>query len=460
MTIRSELLFWCTAASAAGVLIAATFFVTPWAAALPIAAMLAIYLAPRPRVALGFWLGVLAFVPHWITAPVGTVELLPATVATGIVLFALVMGSEKDGLRSGDKFLLLAVAATAAEVVLSTTPDYLLAALVLQGLTAYVVGRRLAVRVGAEGTINAIAVFTALCGLWSTLEILTGVRVFENLTTASDLSFWATTQERGGLGRSEGAWGHAIALGGWLSLGLPFVIASTLRWRRIAIMLTVVGVLATLSRGPILGCIIGLVLCVFFLRAIPTPRRLALALISASGAILVSMPVLNFLNAVGEELDTTQRYRAGLLDYAQRDLHLVGRAETAITNSDGRLIYRGFGSIDNAFLLTAVDAGILVAAMLAAGLVVALIRTLRGHGSVADLALAVQLVVLATVAMVAQYQAAVFFVAGVAVAMSRPPVEMASDEGGSSSRPASRATSAVKIRSRTTASPSARHASR
>ena len=136
-------------------------------------------------------------------------------------------------------------------------------------------------------------------------------------------------------------------------------------------------------------------------------------------AITVSRPIaLRFIGAVSNELDRSGRYRLNLLAHVIEDIHLVGRAAHAFTDPDGTLRYRGFRSIDNAFLLMAIDAGAIVTALLALGLLVAAVRVLSRKGTAADVALASQILVLGTVAMITQYLAAIFFVAGVAVSLA------------------------------------------
>jgi hypothetical protein len=386
--------------------------------------------ANKPRLALSLWVVSLAFVPFWLTIPAGPVELPPATVAAIVALPAVIRARTRFAL--GDWLVLAAVIAAVGVVFLADSPLYLLSALILQGLTAYLVGRWLVARAGADWAVLLIARAVIVCAIWSIIEAVLRLHVFEKLVGSPNLSFWAGIQIRGGFERSEAAWGQPIALGGWLCLGLPFVFSAKFKHPVLWCVVVFGGALATLSRGPILGCLLAAIACVTFLRTEKSSRRTALG-ISLMVAIIVVGPIaLRFIGAASSELDRSSRYRLNLLTHAIEDIHLFGRAEHAFTNSDGLLRYRGFSSIDNAFLLMAIDAGAIVTALLALGLLVAAVRVLSRKGTAADVALASQILVLGTVAMITQYLAAIFFVAGVAVTLAsevnRPDPVLSQDD--------------------------------
>jgi hypothetical protein len=407
--------FW-----AAGLAVIATATVlVMWdtrALAVVVAVFIACLIADKPRLALTFWVATLAFVPFWLTIPVGPVQLPPATIAALIALPAAVRARTR--FARGDWLILAALAATVGAVFLAGSPLYLLSTLVVQGLTAYLIGRRLVTRTGPEWAISLIARIVIACAIWSIIEALFGIHLFEKLVGSSDLTFWAQIQTRGAFDRSEAAWGHAIALGAWFSLGLPFVFSAKLKHPVFWCLVVLLAALATFSRGPILGCLLATIACVTFLRTEKSSRRTALGISLMIATMIVGPVALQFIGAVSGELDRSSKYRLNLLAHAAEDIHLVGRADHVISTPEQRLIYRGFKSIDNAFLLMAVDAGALVAGLLALGLLVATFRVLSRKGTPADVALASQIVILGTVAMITQYQAAIFFVAGVAVTLA------------------------------------------
>ncbi|MGR6971715.1 O-antigen ligase family protein [Streptomyces cynarae] len=390
----------------------------PGAVLLTAAAVLCSGLARHPRLLLALWLSVLALVPFWLTVESASLHLPPATIATILLVPALLHYSR--GVRPGVSDVVLCLGCAGAVLMtLFGAPQYAAAALITQGGTSYAVGRILTARVGTSATFKAIAVITVIVSAWSLAELATGIHVFQNLQGAADLSFWNQIQVRGSLARSEAAWGHAIALGAFISMGIPMIFASGLKWTPALVIIAVGGTLATLSRGPILGAVIALSFCFIFVRFESRSRRLAIAAaLTVTTGLLIS-PLLKLFAGVSSELDTTSAYRAELLTHAIDDLKLFGRADHVWTSAEGRLLYRGFGSIDNAYLLMALDLGLVVTSVFAAGLGVALWRTIRFRGSAADLALASQIPVLFTVAMITQYQAALFFVAGAAVSARR-----------------------------------------
>ena len=150
----------------------------------------------------------------------------------------------------GDRLVLAAVVVTVGVVFLADSPLYLLSALILQGLAAYLVGRWLVARTGVDWAVSLIARVVIVCAIWSIIEAVFRLHVFEKLVASPNLSFWAEIQTRGGFERSEGAWGHAIALGGWLCLGLPFVFSAKFKHPVLWCIVVLGGALATFSRGP------------------------------------------------------------------------------------------------------------------------------------------------------------------------------------------------------------------
>lgn len=393
------------------------------------------WLSSRPKQALYVWLGVLCLTPVWITVQVGPFQLQPGTLAALLVLPSC-LGRPPDagGWRRGDSWMALIVALTAAVVFLSNPPTYVLSALLLQGVTAYFVARRLGARVGVTVAQRAVAHLTVIVALWALVEFALGLHVFSGLVWSPDLSFWNAVQERGAFDRSEAAWGHAIALGAWLALGLPFVMLAGLRRAGLCIALVMAAALTTLSRGPILGCLLAFAMVVLFSRRLSSTRRTVWTLGLLAVAIAAVPAALAAIGQVQGELDTTAGYRTLLLKHAADDLNWFSLADN-VTFIDGMMRYRGFGSIDNAFLLMALQAGLLVTGAYAVALLACLLRVLRRRGSAADMAMGAQILVLATVAMITQYEAAVYFMAGLAVATAVPRGEAGAEDEVSDAPP-------------------------
>lgn len=395
-----------------------------------VAIALAFFLFNRPRAALGFWLVVLAIMPFWLAVDVGA-KLPPTALASFVVLPAALRGYGASGEdwkpRGGDMVLVLGVFCTALLVVVEKAPNYTIGTLVAQGVTAYFVGRRLSLAAGEQWTYRAIGITTVALAAWSVTEYFTGWHLFTGVHGAASLDFWSDIEYRAGQARSEAAWGHPLALGSMLSMGIPFVFM--LRWRFPLLLLVNAGILATLSRGPILGAVVALGLCVVFLPTMSIRQRVA-ALLAAIAGAAIGLPFLlaRFSDASGE-LKASSDYRAMLLRLVPGDMHWFGRADYVTTNTHGTLSYRGtIGSIDNAFLLIGLDLGWVVLGIFSLGLLAAFWRTISLRARTAEVALASQIVLLLTVAMITQYQAAVYFVAGVAVAWARSGRDEAAEE--------------------------------
>jgi hypothetical protein len=229
---------------------------------------------------------------------------------------------------------------------------------------------------------------------------------------------WGGIQVRGGLSRTEGAFGHSIALGCALALSLPFVMAAKLRARtRFALVCLLLGAtLVTLSRGALLSAGLSLVLVVVFGgRRYGTEERRTGALALLVGA-LVTLPALSsVLAAAGEEAGRSAEYRGRLLDLiaAMQPLGLSDQGHTAV---NGERTVGGFQSIDSQFILTGITYGWIVLVLGLVLLLLAAVVVIVGRASPGIIAIIGQLPALTSVALITQYNIYFWFVAGLGVA--------------------------------------------
>jgi hypothetical protein len=298
-----------------------------------------------------------------------------------------------------------------------------LAALVAGAGTAYVVGRRLAPAAGEDWTYRAFAVAAGLVAAWACVEIVFDWHVFEHFVGRSEESGWAVVQLRGGVARSEAAFGHSIAMGGFLVLGIPFALGSSFRNRTKLLLLVLLGagLLASLSRGPILGGVLAALLVFLFLPSSHVSRgmRWTLFLAGLLATFVVLPQVLGFFTSIGpEETAGSVNYRYRLLDFWTDDVALLGRADS-IRIVRGETLYRGFQSIDNAWLVQGLQFGWVALVMVALAVAACVWRVLGRRGGPAEVSLAASALVLGTVALITQYGAAVWMMAGMAVAFAQ-----------------------------------------
>ncbi|MCR2317514.1 hypothetical protein NSR99_23260, partial [Salmonella enterica] len=91
-------------------------------------------------------------------------------------------------------------------------------------------GRVVLARVTTDWITSTIAVVAIVAAAFAVVEFLTSFNPFV-LISGSGVVYetWSPLQERGGVLRAEGAWGHSIALGAALAMSSAFVVAT--RWR-------------------------------------------------------------------------------------------------------------------------------------------------------------------------------------------------------------------------------------
>ena len=389
--------------------------------ALALAALLAIYLTifswSRPRFALTVWIICLVAVPVWPELRVG-VALQPLS-ALSLLLVPAIIRNWRGPIRPSDWLMLSFAAATTISVAFFSAPQFAWIAVFSQWGAAYLVGRTLGPAVGEGRAYRALAIAGTVVGIWALAEFVLGLHLFEGYLVAFDQAGWHTIQIRGSFARSEGAFGHSIAMGGFLALCVPFVIAcKTTTLRRIVMLIFVTaGGLVTFSRGAIIGVAAAIVLSLLFMASESLTRRARTGLIlAATLASAIAVPLtLNIFTSVSSDLTVSTNYRGELSTSFIPDLNMFGLGD-GVQFVDGAQRYRQFTSIDNAYALLGLQLGWVPLLILVGGVLAVAVRLVRGRGGPADVALVSQAIVLYTVALITQYGLAVFFVVGLAAA--------------------------------------------
>lgn len=411
----------------------------------PVGALIAGLLARRPKAAIVLWLIVMTCVPAWLSVKFIT-SLSSLNFAFLLLIPAIWIAADKR-VSKVDIMLALFVACATVAYVAAGTPQYAFAMVFVQWLSAYWVGRYLAPAAGQQWTYRAMGITAALIGAWALTEFTFNWHVFVDLVDKS--AGWNAIQVRGSFARSEGAFGHSIAMGAFLVLGLPFVIAGKFRPIPRFLMLAVVagGVLVTFSRGALIGALIALVVSVLFLPTVSLSKNIRTAFIVAIvlASLTVIPMILDLFDAVSYDLDPSTAYRQSLPTFILQDMNAFGPANNMQQAPDGRYFYRSFGSIDNAYLLTVLQFGWVPTAFLVAALLSVILRIVLRRGGPADMAMAAQIWVMGTVALITQYGMALWFVAGMAVAFAGKATAMPDDiELGDPTQDGSRKPPAVR----------------
>lgn len=235
-------------------------------------------------------------------------------------------------------------------------------------IAPYLIGRAIARHDGLlVGTITVVAVVGAFIGLVAPYEARMGANPFDFLRGRWPQSVpWDGALYRSGLRRVAGPFAHPICHGFFFSMTLPLVwwlmdtrLLAARRWRRLLPLGHVVGLLLSLSRGPILGAMIA----VGVMRAGWSRRRmLILAAVTVFGLIglVVVADTLAGYASVGRggamsESQETAAYRWEMLEnYLEvvRESPVIGFGKNQLP------IVKGLKSIDNQYLFLTLQHGL------------------------------------------------------------------------------------------------------
>ena len=369
-----------------------------------------------PRLALVAWLTVLALVPYWIG--VNVVTYLPATSLVAALAAAALYSSRSSRVGLVDVLLLTIVALYVVSFLIDEATLGAGFTLVVHWAAGYLLGRVIGTSVDLEWIHGAVAVAMTAAAVLALEEFLTGQNLLAFLKMDnSAYTIWGDVQIRGGLARSEGAFGHSIALGASLAMALPLAIASTFRpWIRGAMVVTILAAtVVTFSRTGMICAVFSLVLCVFFLRGYLTLRARVALVVGSLAVAAVAVPFLlaTFAEA-GDEATDSSSYRGDLLSLVPT-MSILGEAESAYRTPTGDTLYGSFHSIDSALILLGLTLGLVPLAIVVTLLVAAIGFVVSGRATASTIAVVGQIPALATVALITQYSTFFWFIAGLAV---------------------------------------------
>jgi hypothetical protein len=364
----------------------------------------------RPQAGIAAWIVVLVMVPHW--TPVGIDGVRPVTLA-GVAVLAGVIGSRRRRRVAwswADSALVVAAAVVAIFVVFDGYPASLTANVAGVLLIAYALGR---VAPGAMGkTFAGVMVVVAA---WGIVELATGWYVFEGWRADTPGYVDGGILDRSGALRSLGAFGHPIAFGAAVALAIPFAFRFR-RFATVSVLVLVGGVASSLSRGPLLAAALAVTLAVVATSHRERKQGALFALMIAGVGVAL---VLQFIYGT-DDRSTLDRSTDSRLDQLSTTVpHLQAFGSETIALEDGQLVTAGSSIIDNTFLRLSVNYGVVVAVLLLAGVLLVLGHAVRGRWTPASTAVVAQLPVLATASLITQWQAALFFMVGMAVTSLR-----------------------------------------
>ncbi len=369
----------------------------------------------RPQVALVIWLLSFAFVPTWIGLDAGTFIPLSSIVAAGTL--AVTLGSKGWQPSRADLAILVMITAGFLAVYAYDSSQYTWASMITQWLVPYLAAKAVIARTGIAFASRAlIVVMTAVAAL-AIIEFVFRWHPYVNVGSESVLhDIWGPIQERGGVDRSEWAFGHSIALAGALAITVPFVLGSPLRGRTKALVTLLLGAATatTFSRAGLLAFGLALVLSVLFQSDFTRRQKTALTSLLAVAAIGAVPLVGQVFDTAGSEATNSSSYRGSLLQLVPT-INAVGRSSAAVIGGNGSVKFGTFGSIDNTFLQLGLGFGWIVGCAALVPFLIIVVRLLLRRATTVEIALVTALPVLVTVAMITQWQSIVWLLAGFAV---------------------------------------------
>lgn len=398
-------------------------------AALAFGAAAVLLMRAYPRLGVLAWFGVVAFVPDWLGLKAGP-YLTPTTLVAMAVLASLIPLTVP---RLGAADLLVASFFAACLLPLGLGPGSLRVSVLFTlgtiWILAFTLGRLLPLRVDVDWITKVFAIVMGVVAALAIVEFLLSWNPFVTIPPIGggngSFNAWSRLQERGGVLRSEGAFGHSIALGAALALAIPFAMGARLatKWRVLLVLLLVGGIAVTFSRAAMLAGAAALLLSIYGLREGISRRVRVGVLVGGLFLVAALQPlVAGVFTDAGSEAVNSSAYREALLSLVNT-LSLLGQSEAAQVTAAGDSLFGQFDSVDSAYLLVGLNFG--VVAMVVGGLVylAALVHVLRRRGGPAVIAIVAQGPALLTVALITQYAALFWFTAGLAVyAVSQSPI--------------------------------------
>jgi hypothetical protein len=373
------------------------------------AAMLVAALWRRPRLALLTWLLSVAMVPHWIGF--SAIFFVPVQSAIALLAIVAIGGSMGFKFNAFDAYFAAIIGIAVVVVLLGGGSQQFWIDLILQWVFPYAMARVVVPATGIEFAVKAVAIIFAIVGGLAVIEFLLSWHPYVGWTANSQqYRNWGSIQIRGGLERSEWAFGHSIALGGSLALAIPFVLKSAFGRSTKLLMLILIfaGTALTLSRGAIIAALFTLLLC----SLIYGRHSLRAALVITTCLALAVFPdrLREFAYGGTSESQHSAGHRGDLYSTLLPILSPFGRSDD--------LALTRYLSVDSAFLYVGIYFGWVMAVMLLFPLAVVAIRLISGKASVIEAGLLGHLPLLLTVALITQYQSFLFFVAGFAVQLA------------------------------------------
>lgn len=374
----------------------------------------------RPQLALLIWLLSIAMVPIWISIRFIATVPIHCVVAL-LMIIAVAIDGHRIEFHIFDGYLILIVGV--ALLAVDNVNQGMLAEFVIRWLIPYFAIRILAPAAGIQFTIDAISLMLAIVGGLALIEFLLSWHPFVSWTVewnakSTEYQTWHHVQTRAGSDRSTWAFGHAIALGGSLALSIPLIASASFRngWKVLMLVTVGVGIITTGSRGALLAAALTGILTWIYTARDQANRILAM-LVAAGTALLVGPQLVPAIEdwAAGASMEEqgSAYFRSYLYETYLPKIQWFGRAPDFFNSNALK------DSIDSALLYIGLNWGWIITGIIVLPLLVVVLRVVASRASAAEIALAGQIPLFLTVALLTQYESLIFIVAGLAVQLGR-----------------------------------------
>jgi hypothetical protein len=362
-------------------------------------------LARCPRFAFVVWITTFCFVPFW--AGSSSPFYLPPT---SLVALLILLGSAVAGplrLTVVDLYVAGFVVLTVVPITVNLARPGDVANVLTQWFLSFAAARVLLPRIPRGFALGTIALIFGIVGALAVVEFFTAWNPYYSWAVDnSQYLAWGHSQDRGGLVRSEWAFGHAIALSNCLALALPCALACKLpvRLRYVLAIAMLAGAVVSFSRGGILSTVLALLIVVTCMEAIPLSRRGRVLLVGGLGlgGLAVAGGIAQVFRDAGAEAAESLTYRARLTDLVP-SMNPFGLAEGYSEPAPGLYFFGGFKSIDSTFVLLGLSFGYVAAVIALATCVWLYFRLFTGRATVATAAICAVVPGLFTVALITQF---------------------------------------------------------
>ncbi|MGG7465878.1 MULTISPECIES: hypothetical protein [unclassified Plantibacter] len=382
-----------------------------------LAAVVFLLLRRNARVAAVVWLVAVCFVPVWLGLNIGPYWPPAALAGLGVILALLPVPGWRIG--TVDVVIIALNGLYVVSLVLKSVTIDAGFVLVFTWTAGYVLGRAVALRVGLVWLYRAVSIVFSVVAVLAILEFVMHWNPFVQISAGNSFLYqvWGTLQERGGIVRAEGAFGHSIALGASLALVMPMVLVNGFRlWIRLGMVgVMLLATVLTFSRAGMICAALSIIGSLVFVRGIMSlkAKLLVVGVIAAISAAILPF-VGDVFTAAGDEAVGSADYRGDLVSLVA-DMNVIGVSPSMTRLPNGDVYFGSFHSIDSALILFGLTYGLLPLVLALALLVAGVIVLLRGRGNAPLVGVIAQIPALMTVALITQYSMLFWFVFGVSV---------------------------------------------